>query len=121
MSNNNNIVAFRIRKKDVEIQEFLDSLDDSVDISDAIRTCLLVGIREIGTMFPKKKIEKPKENNQENRKTVNEVVQTPKETEEKRPIFSEKRPTFRKIEKEQSEEDAETLGDKLLQLFTSRE
>lgn len=47
-------ISFRVRQKDKELREFLLSLDDSVDLSDAIRTCALIGIRSIGGMFPKR-------------------------------------------------------------------
>lgn len=120
---NSNLVAFRLRKKDKELKEFLESLDPSVDISDAVRTCALYGARHIGEMFPKKlnngdtvdivdsaplpKKDKPKVEETREREEVGTIDTTIPEP-------TTKIPSFKKINRETTDEDIETLGDNLL-------
>lgn len=104
-------VNIRIRKKDIELKEFINNLDPTVDVSDAIRTCALYGIRNIGGMFPKKR-DIPSNTLNEN------VIVEPKIEITEKPI--KLGGEFFKKKKESQEDDIETLGDNLIKNLLGR-
>ena len=94
-------VNIRVRKKDQELRDFIESLDPSVDVSDAVRTCALWGIRNIGDMFPKQSAHSESANNFAH-----------KDKEESTNNFAPNKEMFKK--KEPEDDDIETLGDNLI-------